>query len=37
VGSDARDRFDMVLQCASHLDHHIGQMIYLEFALQRKS
>ena len=37
VGSDARDRFDMVLQCASHLDHHIGQMIYLEFELKRKS
>src|ERR1700704_1850118 len=29
TGSDARDRFEMVLQCAIHLDHHIGQMIYL--------
>lgn len=36
VGSDARDRFDMVLQSASHLHHHIGQMIYLGFELQRK-
>lgn len=35
VGSDARDRFDMVLQCASHLHHHIGQMIYLGFELKR--
>lgn len=34
VGSDARDRFDMVLQCATHLDHHIGQMIYLGFELK---
>ena len=37
VGSDARDRFDMVLQCASHLDHHIGQMIYLGFELKHKN
>ena len=36
VGSDARDRFDMVLQCARHLDHHIGQMIYLGFESKRK-
>lgn len=36
AGSDARDRFDMVLQCASHLHHHIGQMIYLGFELKRK-
>src|SRR6266481_1516691 len=28
VGSDARDRFDMVLQCATHLHHHIAQMMY---------
>jgi hypothetical protein len=37
VGSDARDRFDMVLQCATHLHHHIGQMIYLGFELKRKT
>ena len=36
VGADARDRFDMVLQCATHLHHHIGQMMYLVFELQRK-
>src|SRR5467141_1027306 len=36
VGSDAHDRFDMVLQCATHLHHHIGQMMYLEFELKRK-
>ncbi len=35
AGSDARDRFDMVLQCASHLHHHIGQMMYLGFELKR--
>jgi len=37
VGSDSPDRFDMVLQCATHLDHHIGQMIYLGFEFRRKS
>jgi hypothetical protein len=37
VGADARDRFDMVLQCATHLHHHIGQMMYLVFELKRHS
>jgi len=37
AGADARDRFDMVLQCATHLHHHIGQMMYLGFELKRKS
>jgi len=36
VGADARDRFDMVLQCATHLHHHIGQMMYLVFELKGK-
>ena len=36
AGADARDRFDMVLQCATHLHHHIGQMMYLNFALTGK-
>ena len=36
TGSDARDRFDMVLQCATHLHHHIGQMVYLTLALKKK-
>jgi hypothetical protein len=35
VGADARDRFDMVLQCATHLHHHIGQLMYLSFELKR--
>ena len=35
VGADARDRFDMVLQCATHLHHHIGQLMYLTFELKR--
>ena len=36
TGADARDRFDMILQCATHLHHHIGQMVYLTFALKDK-
>jgi hypothetical protein len=36
TGADARDRFEMVLQCATHLHHHIGQMIYLGVELKRK-
>jgi uncharacterized damage-inducible protein DinB len=37
AGADARDRFDMVLHCTTHLHHHIGQMMYLAFELKRKS
>jgi|SRR5208282_155772 len=36
VGADARDRLGMVLACATHLHHHIGQMMYLGFELKRK-
>jgi hypothetical protein len=35
VGAEARDRFDMVLQCATHLHLHIGQMMFLGFELER--
>jgi uncharacterized damage-inducible protein DinB len=34
TGVDAKTRFEMVLQCATHLHHHIGQMMYLGFALK---
>ena len=33
TGSEAKTRFEMVLQCATHLHHHIGQMMYLGFEL----
>ncbi len=29
VGVTALNRLDMVTQCAAHMQHHIGQMIYL--------
>jgi uncharacterized damage-inducible protein DinB len=37
AGADAENRLEMVLQCAAHMQHHIGQMIYLghEFGRQR--
>jgi uncharacterized damage-inducible protein DinB len=36
VGADARDRFDMVFHCATHLHHHIGQMMYLAFEFKQR-
>jgi uncharacterized damage-inducible protein DinB len=37
VGTSARTRLDMVMQCAAHMQHHIGQMIYLGYELQGKT
>ncbi len=37
VGADAKNRLAMVLQCAAHMQHHIGQMIYLAYESQRKA
>ena len=33
--SNVADRFHMVLRCAAHLDHHVGQIIYLCFELKQ--
>lgn len=30
------DRFGMVLRCLAHFHHHVGQMIYLRMALDRR-
>jgi uncharacterized damage-inducible protein DinB len=35
MGVDANDRFEAALICATHLHHHIGQMMYLGFGLER--
>jgi hypothetical protein len=32
---DADNRFNIFLRCASHLHHHVGQMMYLEKELRR--
>jgi uncharacterized damage-inducible protein DinB len=37
VGTNAATRLDMVMQCAAHMQHHIGQMIYLGCELQRQA
>ncbi len=37
VGTDAGNRLAMVLQCAAHMQHHIGQMIYLGYELHRQA
>ena len=34
-GIDAKNRLAILLQCAAHMQHHIGQMIYLGYALQK--
>jgi uncharacterized damage-inducible protein DinB len=31
VGTNATNRLDMIMQCAAHMQHHIGQMIYLTY------
>lgn len=36
AGSEAKTRFEMVLQCATHLHHHIGQLMYLGFEWKSK-
>jgi len=37
VGSNCTNRLDMVVQCAAHMQHHIGQMIYLANEWRRQS
>jgi hypothetical protein len=37
VGTPAKIRLDMVIQCAAHMQHHIGQMIYLNYEWKRQA
>lgn len=37
VGSNCSNRLDMVVQCAAHMQHHIGQMIYLAYEWHRQA
>jgi hypothetical protein len=32
---DAGDRFTVFLRCAAHIDHHLGQMMYLSREIER--
>ena len=36
VGTNAANRLDMIMQCAAHMQHHIGQMIYLGYEWRRQ-
>ena len=36
VGTTCTNRLDIVMQCAAHMQHHIGQMIYLGYELKRQ-
>lgn len=35
IGTDATNRLAMFVQCAAHIQHHLGQMIYLGYELNR--
>jgi len=35
VGTNAPNRLDIALVCSAHMQHHIGQMIYLVYELTR--
>jgi uncharacterized damage-inducible protein DinB len=37
VGTNAQTALDMLFVCAAHLQHHIGQMIYLGYEWKRQS
>jgi hypothetical protein len=37
AGTDCTDRVSMFVQCAAHMQHHIGQMIYLRYEWQRQA
>jgi len=37
VGTNAKNRLDMIMQCAAHMQHHIGQMIYLGYEIRRQA
>jgi hypothetical protein len=37
TGANAKNRLDMITQCAAHIQHHIGQMICLVHEWQRQA
>jgi hypothetical protein len=36
AGTDAKTRLDIAVICAAHMQHHIGQMIYLNYEWTRQ-
>jgi len=37
VGANCANRLDILIQCAAHMQHHIGQMIYLAYHWERQA
>jgi hypothetical protein len=37
IGTPGKTRLDITVVCAAHIQHHIGQMIYLNYEWQRQS
>jgi uncharacterized damage-inducible protein DinB len=37
AGTQAKTRLDIVVICAAHMQHHIGQMIYLNYELEKQA
>jgi hypothetical protein len=37
AGTEAKTRLDIAMICAAHMQHHIGQMIYLNYEWQRQA
>jgi hypothetical protein len=35
AGANSLNRLDMIMQCAAHMQHHIGEMIYLRYQWDR--
>lgn len=36
IGETVLNRLDIVIRCAAHMQHHIGQMIYLSYEFDRQ-
>jgi uncharacterized damage-inducible protein DinB len=37
IGTTVQNRLGMVVQCAAHMQHHIGQMIYLGYQWEQRA
>lgn len=37
IGTNCTNRLDIVVQCAAHMQHHIGQMIYVNCEWKRQA
>jgi uncharacterized damage-inducible protein DinB len=37
VGTSAQNRLEMIVQCAAHMQHHVGQMIYIGYEWRRQA